>query len=64
MCRRRSLFICQDIKKGEKLTNKNIKSIRPGYGLHPKYYYDILGKTIKQDVKKGTPLSWEIISEI
>ena len=61
LLRRRSLFICQDIAKGEKLTYENIRSIRPGYGLHPKYYDSIIGKTINQDVKKGTPLSWEII---
>ncbi len=59
--RRRSLFACKDIKKGEKITNENIRSIRPGNGLHPKYLYEILGKRIKIDVKKGTPLSWELI---
>ncbi len=61
--RRRSLFVCQDIAKGEKLTTENIKSIRPGHGLHPKYYYRILGKTVKNDIKKGTPLSWEMIAD-
>ncbi len=59
--RRRSLFVCKDIKKGEKITNENIRSIRPGNGLHPKYFHEILGKRIKIDVKKGTPLSWELI---
>ena len=59
--RRRSLFACKDIKKGEKITNENIRSIRPGNGLHPKHLYEILGKRIKIDVKKGTPLSWELI---
>ena len=49
---------------GEKLTHENIKSIRPGHGLHPKYYYQILGKTIKKDVKKGTPLTWDIILNV
>jgi len=61
MYRRRSLFVCEDIAKGEKLTKVNIRSIRPGYGLHPKYYFEVLGKTMKKDVKKGTPLSWEMI---
>lgn len=61
--RRRSLFVCKDIKKGEKLTDKNIKSIRPGNGLHPKYFYKVLGKTVNNNVKKGTPLSWDLILE-
>ena len=59
--RRRSLFIIKDIKKGEKLTEKNVRSIRPGYGLYPKYYQNILNKKIKHDVKKGTPLSLDLI---
>ena len=58
---RRSLFAVKDIKKGEKLTPGNVRSIRPGIGMHPKYYYDILGKTAKQDIEKGTPLSWDLI---
>lgn len=61
--RRRSLFVCKDIKKGEKLTDKNIKSIRPGNGLHPKYFYEVLGKTMNNNVEKGTPLSWSLILE-
>jgi pseudaminic acid synthase len=58
---RRSLFAVKDIKKGEKLTPDNIRSIRPGLGLHPKHYYEILGKTAKKDIEKGTPLSWDLI---
>jgi pseudaminic acid synthase len=57
----RSLFIIEDMKKGEMLTEKNVKSIRPGNGLHPKYFKKILGKTIKQNIKKGTPLEWGMI---
>jgi len=47
------------------LDNKydNIRSIRPGYGLHPKYYEDILGKVAKYDVEKGTALSWGILNK-
>jgi pseudaminic acid synthase len=52
----RSLFVNEDIKKGEKITEKNIRSVRPGYGLHPKYYENIIGKTAKKDMKKGEPL--------
>jgi pseudaminic acid synthase len=54
--RRRSLFVTEYIKKGELLTDKNFRSVRPGHGLHPKYLYDVLGKKAKSDLKKGTPL--------
>lgn len=54
---RRSLFVSNDIKKGEKLSKENIKSVRPSMGLHPRHYYEVLGKTAKQDIEKGTPLS-------
>lgn len=57
----RSLFVVEEIKKGEKLTEKNIKSIRPGYGMAPKFYKDVMGKTAREDIKRGTPLSWNII---
>ena len=57
----RSLFVIKDIKKGEKFTEENIKSIRPGNGLHPRYYSDILGKKSRCDVERGTPIKWELI---
>ena len=57
----RSLFIVEDVKKGEKLTEKNIRSIRPGYGLHPKYYKEVIGKTFTNDFSKGQPLSLEML---
>lgn len=57
----RSLFVVKDIKTGEVFTKENIKSIRPGYGLHPKYYYDVLGKKSNTNIKRGTPLNWEFI---
>ncbi len=56
----RSLFITKDIKKGESLTVENLKSIRPGNGLHPKYYYEVLGKKVNRDVDAGTPFSLEL----
>ncbi|MGA1476114.1 MAG: SAF domain-containing protein, partial [Prochlorothrix sp.] len=59
---RRSLYIAQAMKAGETLTPQNIKAIRPGHGLPPKYYEILLGKTIKQDAPAGTPLSWDIIT--
>ena len=57
----RSLFIVEDVKEGETLTEKNIRSIRPGYGLHPKHYKEVLGKTFTNDFFKGEPLSLEMI---
>ena len=53
----RSLYVTKDIKKGELFTSENIRSIRPGFGLHPKYYFDILGKTSLFDLERGTALS-------
>ncbi|WP_431165301.1 pseudaminic acid synthase [Tenacibaculum halocynthiae] len=52
----RSLYICKDVKKGELISEENVRSIRPGFGLHPKYYNDILGKKLLLDLEKGTPL--------
>jgi pseudaminic acid synthase len=59
--RRRSLFAAKDIKAGELLTAANIKSLRPGYGLHPSFYQEIIGKSAKENIAAGTPLSWGII---
>ena len=58
----RSLYVVKDIKQGGIFTEENIKSIRPGNGMHTKYYEQILGKKAKYDVSRGTPLSWDIIS--
>lgn len=55
---RRSLYIARDMKVGDIFTPENLKAVRPGYGLPPKYYDLLLGKSIKQDAKKGTPVSW------
>lgn len=57
----RSLFVVKDMEAGEVFTEENVKSIRPGYGLHPKYLKILLGKRVKEDVKKGTPVSWELL---
>ena len=59
---RKSLFIVEDIKKGDKLTNKNVKPIRPSYGIHTKFYEDVLGETALVDIKKGTPLHFNLIT--
>lgn len=58
----RSLFLIKDIKKGELITESNVRSIRPGFGLHPKYLKEILGKTVNQDLKKGTPFELKFIN--
>lgn len=57
----RSLFVVKDIKKGEVFTESNVKSIRPGFGLKTKYIKDILGKSAREDIKKGTPMKWNLI---
>ena len=61
---RRSIFVVKDIKTGEKFTEDNIKIIRPGYGLAPKYYKDILNKVSAKDIKKGEPLALNMILEL
>lgn len=58
---RRSLYIVKDMKKGERLTKENLRPIRPGFGLPPKYYEDLLGKKINGDVNRGTPMSWGLL---
>ncbi|MCX6809794.1 MAG: pseudaminic acid synthase [Candidatus Berkelbacteria bacterium] len=57
----RSLFVVEDVKQGEKFTAENIRSIRPGFGLAPKFLDQILGKKAKTFLSKGTPLSWKLI---
>jgi len=59
----RSLFIVKDVEMGDLITEKNVRSIRPGYGLHPKYYAEVLGKYFGSDFKKGTPLDWMKVSD-
>lgn len=57
----RSLFVVMDIKKGEIFSENNVRSIRPGYGMHTRYYNDIIGKMAKVDINKGTPMEWKLI---
>jgi len=57
----RSILVVKNIKKGEILTSDNIKVLRPGYGLHPKYYYKVIGKKAASDLPFGTPLQWNDI---
>lgn len=60
---RRSIFAVKDIAKGETLTEENIRIIRPGYGLKPKYYRDICGMKADRDLERGTPLSFEALEK-
>ena len=50
----RSLYVSADIKKGEIFSENNVKSVRPGYGLHPKFYRELIGKTAKRDIDFAT----------
>jgi len=59
---RRSLYIVQDAKAGERISKENVRVIRPGYGLPPKHLESVLGRTFKRDVAKGAPLSWDIVN--
>jgi pseudaminic acid synthase len=58
---RRSLFVVQDMKAGEIFTGKNIGIIRPAYGLHPRYFEEVLGRKAGRDIVRGTPLSWGLV---
>lgn len=58
----RSLFIVKDVKNGEIVNEENVRSIRPSYGLQPKYLHELLGKRFTSDLAKGTPLKWKHVS--
>jgi pseudaminic acid synthase len=58
---RRSLFAVKNIENGEEFTTNNVKSIRPGHGLMPKYFINILGKSAKKYIKKGAPVAWNMV---
>ena len=57
----RSLFVIKDVKSGERITTENVRSIRPGFGIHPKFLSEIIGKVFTKDIEKGTPMSFELI---
>ena len=59
---RRSLYVAEDIKAGEVFTRENLRSIRPGLGLPPKYYETILGRRVRRDASKGTPVTWDLLN--
>lgn len=58
---RRSLYVAQDMKAGDQFTPQNLRAVRPGFGLPPKYYDTLLGRRVGRDVKRGTPASWELL---
>lgn len=58
---RRSLYVAEDMRAGDEFTRENLRSIRPGLGLAPKYYEVLLGKRVNRDVRKGTAVEWEMI---
>ena len=53
----RSLYVVENIKKGELITENNVRSIRPGFGMHPKFYHQIIGKKVRFDIERGTALN-------
>ena len=59
---RRSLYICVDLEVGDVLTTINLRAIRPGYGLSPKYLDQLLGKRVIHAVKRGTPMRWDLVA--
>jgi pseudaminic acid synthase len=59
---RRSLFVVQPVKAGETFSPENVRSIRPGAGLHPRHFEEVLGRTAARDIARGTPLSWDLIA--
>ena len=61
---RRSLFVVQDMKAGEMFTLENLRSIRPGYGLHTRHLKEVIGRYASRDIKRGTPLTWDLVGGI
>jgi pseudaminic acid synthase len=59
---RRSIYVVKDVAAGEKLSPDNIRIIRPGYGIAPKHYDTIIGATVRHDIKRGTPVSWSLLT--
>lgn len=59
---RRSLYVAEDVKAGEVFTPRNLRIVRPGKGLHPRYYEQALGRRASRDAKKGTPVDWSLLA--
>lgn len=58
---RRSLYIAEDVRKGDVLTPRNLRAVRPGLGLPPKHYETLLGRRVTRDARKGTPMAWDLV---
>ena len=61
---RRSIYVAEDLKQGDKFSSDNLRCIRPGLGLPPKHFEQLLGRTAACDISKGTALSWELVEEV
>ncbi len=59
---RRSLFVVRDVKRGDVFTAENVRSIRPGHGLHTRHLLEVLGRHAARDIERGTPLSWDLVN--
>ena len=59
---RRSLFVVADVRAGERFTENNVRSIRPGYGLPTKHTAEVMGRCAARDLKRGTPLAWDMLA--
>jgi N-acetylneuraminate synthase len=60
---RRSLFVVQDVRRGEPFSEENVRSIRPGHGLHTRHLPEVVGKRASRDIKRGTPLNWDLVAK-
>jgi N-acetylneuraminate synthase len=60
---RRSLFVVQDVSQGETFNEVNVRSIRPGHGLHTRHLPQIVGKRASRDIERGTPLNWDLVAK-
>jgi N-acetylneuraminate synthase len=58
---RRTLYVVEDVRKGEPFTIRNVRAIRPGYGIYPKYLSKVLGRIARRDIKRGEPLGFDMI---
>jgi N-acetylneuraminate synthase len=58
---RRSLYVVEDLRAGDRLSERNLRRIRPGLGLPPAHYEEVLGRVVQRDVRKGTPLTWDLL---
>ncbi|MGZ8489424.1 MAG: SAF domain-containing protein, partial [Candidatus Binatia bacterium] len=61
---RRSLFVVKDIKAGERFSDENLRSIRPGHGLHTRHLPNVIGQPASRDLARGTPLAWDMVGAL